>query len=966
MSDAELLSASTSHKKMTQTEEGLVTQSKNYEGAFTPEKKKAVIAWSKNWLEKTAGECKSWNPRETFYSPTIEIREILDELAVITEAGSEDEDGFISEVRAKAVTAFIEELYAFCQEKSANPKEYKILIAILYRKIFSVSPSIVNYQKFSDMLRTAAEATRVPELNHVIGEYLTGEIEYSLAFMEKESAERLANTITEIPIANIVDIFHFLQGVMAGTITSDSYATRATGNICAIIDTVCEKMKLPLLNLIRETINQYATDAYEVGNYQLNKAGGRATEQIDIQNALRQVETEQGVQSPEDDQLMVIRIAKDAVVAVDASGISRKIAIFNPEDLKSPLPFSPHTIRTEQALLEKEPRPDNLYEMASRVNNITRAFGIAYASLENPSLDPMNDSNSELITTWDGRRINHDSQVPIETGAQKMAQISNVLTQEQWSFCIKHGATMTQLIESMEDRIEAGEDPDEVNDEFFSDRNMCELNELLIIINEKWDAFSKDIKRAGDELLSIADKRLLPVDYKPFSEVAKMPDAVPFGSDEPKQLTLLLEQLQRPAIRTAIKKELNIQLETLTLRSQVHLLRFLASQHTEMFGRLSRALNNNDPLKQKILESFLANAEDEKYGAAIIELAEKTNTATLELILSKYLEIVEMVKGIDIYFAHIFTGEKTPNHAQRATIVQKLLHHGNELLLSYSQKADSLKSEDIANQLDQVRADTLLFLTTLKTAKEAGLDLELEDVVGAELTVRRGKEVPPDDVTYMRSIYSRNYAKKPKLQALLLKTFDEKIQDPNTRWYLFRHDGKVRAFCRFDDNFGFDEAIEEPILYFGSFNADPLYQSARLGDAMIETSVLKEFGIVRADCALDTPISSRYIEMGFIADRAEEYKETEVKSVSIEYDKLTTKKLYLTKKLLRSEIISRQGEGKIGDPILIRATEDPHALCSEILPKGYVLTRYFSAGAQRSWCVFERAKKRQERDWIII
>ncbi len=119
----------------------------------------------------------------------------------------------------------------------------------------------------------------------------------------------------------------------------------------------------------------------------------------------------------------------------------------------------------------------------------------------------------------------------------------------------------------------------------------------------------------------LAEERgVMPVLHaRPVSTLKKEQTLLPFG--EAGISTALIQQMNRPAIRQKIEGDLGISLADIPLRSQIHLLRFLADKDSVIFDRLRSVLQKHPTHSKNILLSFLACSEDQEMGNIILALA---------------------------------------------------------------------------------------------------------------------------------------------------------------------------------------------------------------------------------------------------------------------------------------------------------------------------------------------------------
>lgn len=180
------------------------------------------------------------------------------------------------------------------------------------------------------------------------------------------------------------------------------------------------------------------------------------------------------------------------------------------------------------------------------------------------------------------------------------------------------------------------------------EENEEEIKEFLSVKNliaNKQEQLQVDILNFLKDLSKKIKTKLVGVEVKQYSQIETDPDLNPFLGKGGEQLALLLQNLHNPTLRNFIEQDLNIELSTIPLRSQIHLLRFLAEQNQGEFNKLRNILQKKPTFKKEFLNSFLITAEDLRFGQTVIGLAET---------LSSYPEIgTKVFQTYDQYIAQV-------------------------------------------------------------------------------------------------------------------------------------------------------------------------------------------------------------------------------------------------------------------------------------------------------------------------
>ena len=177
-------------------------------------------------------------------------------------------------------------------------------------------------------------------------------------------------------------------------------------------------------------------------------------------------------------------------------------------------------------------------------------------------------------------------------------------------------------------------------------------------------------------------------------------------------------------------------------------------------------------------------------------------------------------------------------------------------------KMEQEEMTKLEEMLDHINADTILFLNSFKTLKEAGSDFSLEDIEQCEFAIRAGSEIPDEDIATMRSIYSQNQSSVGAHDEIMAH-FDTRVQNPDARFYIFKRQGIIQSFIAFEPSRRLNGALEAT-----SFNVSPEARGYKIGEAMLEEAIEREayYNILEAECYAHLPISSKYIETGWVAD----------------------------------------------------------------------------------------------------
>lgn len=233
------------------------------------------------------------------------------------------------------------------------------------------------------------------------------------------------------------------------------------------------------------------------------------------------------------------------------------------------------------------------------------------------------------------------------------------------------------------------------------------------------------------------------------------------------------------------------------------------------------------------------------------------------------------------------------------------------------------------------KADIRLYVTLFrKFGAEKMLSNPLREVSAAEISEEQKEQ--------MLSILRRNYGETypgeeyKEFRVAIEKSLRDSFEKSGTQFYILENAGKIVSFNRFDEvNDG------RKILYFGSFNADPIYHG--VGSAMLEHTIkekVRDSDVMFAHCDPRMSITQKYIEDGFVAVQTE----TIAGNFSFEIWRTADIETHLqTKRMDAAELVAIAGQPSGPESDYFVREVKPDDVFEELdsgLP--YLLTRYFT------------------------
>jgi transposase-like protein len=253
----------------------------------------------------------------------------------------------------------------------------------------------------------------------------------------------------------------------------------------------------------------------------------------------------------------------------------------------------------------------------------------------------------------------------------------------------------------------------------------------------------------------------------------------------------------------------------------------------------------------------------------------------------------------------------------------------------------------LREQLDIFEADIRAFSAL---SKNAGLEKLLEKPLERINTLSLSEQ----DKDTMRSQLNTNYAleypgaEDKEFREGVANSFEDSLVNPETEFFVLRDQDRIVSFYRYDKKI---DANGEGILYFGSFNSNPLYKGAsgNLPEAT-DKEKLSQTDRMFAHCDPKSDISKKYIESGFIGTQLVDAwgkPSFEIWQSSDSADVLKTKKMSV------KELIAMADQTQLKDQdYFVREIEpdDPFYELDEGL--AFLLTRYFTHDG-KTYAAFE-------------
>ena len=473
---------------------------------------------------------------------------------------------------------------------------------------------------------------------------------------------------------------------------------------------------------------------------------------------------------------------------------------------------------------------------------------------------------------------------------------------------------------------------------------------------QKWDVVRKKINLMI-QTASTKFKNIKHINFESFNEIIQNEKLAPFGFID-KNDSILLTQCLRPEVREKIEGSLGVSFTNISFRAEIALLRFLSAENNEIYIRLCTMLKKFTKEKTVVIETFVDCAKNIELGEKIILLCENADAGIVNKIFSKYLELIEQLNNVENVLNEAYHKETYGEEVYK--IKEALLKKGKDLLAHFADqitKKETVSTEEVLDYLQNIETEATTFFLAFKTLKEENQLPPIEEIKGLSWEVVVGGNVPDEDLVKMESIYKNNYLNNEELLEDLVKKFKERVSDKNTKFYILKHEGKIKGFI------GFTKEGEG--LYMHSVNIDLPLRGISIGDTLITKAINQEGEnqVIKADCSAVAPIGAKYIEDGFVCTKFYSYKNAPsleiIKNPKEKFETKQIQKESFVKEYLEFELSGKKGMFDNGKYVIQKAPTQ-EKIDMEYINKGNVLTRYFSyqSGDKKEWyAVFEKTEK---------
>lgn len=274
----------------------------------------------------------------------------------------------------------------------------------------------------------------------------------------------------------------------------------------------------------------------------------------------------------------------------------------------------------------------------------------------------------------------------------------------------------------------------------------------------------------------------------------------PFSEESDTDLPLLLQHLHRPAMRSLIEEDLGIDLKSIPLASQIHLLRFLAGKNADTFTKLRSVLQEHPAQVETILKSFFACSEDPSMGESILDLVHLDRSGE---ILRAYTDIADAAEEDAKGILAMYTKANPQGELDYKDFYTMLLHQAHVTLKNTEETLKEITQATVPSEERNLRIERVIqHAVTLLLGEEKRVH-QLRLLVGT-LKKMAPSELKKLDVRSLSALKIRGPVKLEDLRTkaeysktlqsirtVIHKTFKQYADDFE---HILEHDEKTQMF----------------------------------------------------------------------------------------------------------------------------------------------------------------------------
>lgn len=235
----------------------------------------------------------------------------------------------------------------------------------------------------------------------------------------------------------------------------------------------------------------------------------------------------------------------------------------------------------------------------------------------------------------------------------------------------------------------------------------------------------------------------------------------------------------------------------------------------------------------------------------------------------KYREIMKSTDEIKATIPDHLKNKHKVSQTDLSKITLELINRADNILNEYyagTKNKDERKLSNLLEEIGKIRADALTFKSIFRVIATEHPEISFKYFKDLDFRIIESKEIMEKDKAEMFAITEKNYPDLDE-RRIALDGLESGFENKNTVLEILRHQGKIISFLRFDRVYEQNGGDFRASSYFGSFNTDPDFQEASIGEAMLRECLEEEAQLhpIEAHTLPDKKITSKYIEeTGFV------------------------------------------------------------------------------------------------------
>lgn len=807
------------------------------------------------------------------------LQRVRNSLADLTDSTQEWRDLTITHGMQKGAEYFFDEMISFLKDIRKNRDTRHLAqtkAAQIEQQLFQVSPSIDELLPFDKKLKTAATFSRVPEAADMLVPRLIGEIGYDISFMDQRGIEQLATMFPTLPVHEQLAMLRIYEQAGNRTAFEGEWATTGFNRSLSLVGSAYNETQYSVVRLLAGSIgtrlDQVADEAYgddiwndpeeieaEVASARNREEQKRASirrEDIAVREAL-------GPEREQEKGIYFSQISSDYIGKLNRNtGAVKELAKLGPNDSISREDEGPSSIEVQK-----------LY---ARINDSVE--------LERHATD------SPDIESAKGRRFFEDIEqmyVYHRDRAGSGSTVSEILAlldpehaellQEFHETRVTSNELKNEAQQEYEQMLETYHEGELSNEEVKS-----KVKQLQSFYGPQVDAAEIAVKNTFDALYAQRESMRmswmdqLSSDLTKESTIDSTPDFVDLEAvlDDPTVLpfqqigmqedeAILFEQMHHPDIRFALEDALGINLRDISLRDQIHLLRYMSTADDSMIDRCVDIKKRGDLDLKQVYSTFFACAESKEIGHTLLDFAASAPKQEVHDICSQYNALTERIKKIEETIEDFFS------HASGKTVdarlaIQKMLERANKALLQ------SIEATSQGKQLTftDIEADIIEFSSLFQTVFKGNKEVTFDEVRGLDYESIQSELLSDTDKQMMISIVEANWIPRGETGKIIVDQFKSSLDSKNSgHFYMLKKNNEMISFIKYDDMKAEESPDDRMHKRVGSFNVHPKYRGSAIGEAVLERSLDKEAkgAVLHASVSPDLIVGTDYVEKrGFV------------------------------------------------------------------------------------------------------